>query len=401
MLNVPTLVVDREAQVGDSWRKRYSRLVLHDPVWYDHMPYLSFPDNWPIFTPKDKLAGFFQSYVEIMELNVWTNTELVAASWDEEKKEWAATVRRRVGLDGPYETRVLNPRHIIQATGHAGKKHFPTIDGMSSFKGRLCHSSEFPGATPNSVSKRAIVIGSCNSGLDIAQDFYANGYDVTVVQRSSTCVVSSKSITDIALKGLYSEDGPPTADADLLAWSVPTALSKAQHVQVTAIQNAADAEILRGLAAAGFQTDTGPHGAGLIFKYYQRGGGYYIDVGAGQMITEGKIKIKQGQEVVKVLPEGLELSDGSTMPADEIVLATGFENMRTQTRAIFGDAVADRIGDVWGLDAEGELRTIWRRSGHPGLWVMGGNLAMARYFSRVVALQIKALVEGIASYGEV
>src|SRR5688500_14125655 len=63
MLNIPALMVDQNERVGDNWRKRYRQLVLHDPVWYDHMPYVPFPAHWPVFTPKDKLAEFFEAYV--------------------------------------------------------------------------------------------------------------------------------------------------------------------------------------------------------------------------------------------------------------------------------------------------------------------------------------------------
>jgi hypothetical protein len=133
-------------------------------------------------------------------------------------------------------------------------------------------------------------------------------------------------------------------------------------------------------------------------KYFQRGGGYYIDVGGSQLIIDGKVHVKQGQEISEILPKGLRFADGSEIDADEIVLATGYQNMRSNTRLIFGDKVADRVGDVWGLDQEGEFRTIWRRSGHPGFWFMGGNLALCRYYSRILALQIKAIEEGITTY---
>jgi cation diffusion facilitator CzcD-associated flavoprotein CzcO len=395
MLGVDALIVDREARVGDNWRGRYKRLVLHDPVWYDHLPYLNFPDNWPVFTPKDKLADWFETYVNTFELNVWTKTELVSSSWDEDKKRWAVTLERQVG--DKKETRTVRPRHIIQATGHSGKKNFPTINGMDSFQGRLCHSSEFPGATPNSKGKRAIVVGSCNSGHDIAQDYYDHGYDVTMVQRSSTCVVSSDSITEIGLKSLYSEGSLPVDDADLLNWSLPSELAKRQQIQVLTVQNDHDRQTLEGLAKVGFVWDKGPNDAGLLYKYFQRGGGYYIDIGCSQLIIDGKIKIKQGQEIDEVLPDGIKFADGSVLPADEVIFATGYQNMRTQARIIFGDKVADRLNDVWGFDEEGEFRTIWRRSGHPGFWFMGGNLALSRYYSLLLALQIKAQEEGFTS----
>jgi cation diffusion facilitator CzcD-associated flavoprotein CzcO len=398
MLNVDTLVVDREDRIGDSWRQRYHQLVLHDPVWYDHLPYIPFPSTWPIFTPKDKLADFFESYVKLLELNVWTKTSLSSSSWDESKKQWTVTLQRQKE-DGSTETRTLHPRHVILATGHSGKKNFPSIKGMDTFQGdRLCHSSEFSGAKSEPKGKKAIVVGCCNSGHDIAQDFYEKGYDVTIVQRSSTCVISSEAITEIGLKGLYDENGPPVEDADLWMLGIPLEILKAQQIKVTALQNKHDAKVLEGLEKAGFKLDKGPNDAGLFFKYFQRGGGYYIDVGASQLIVDGKIKIKQGQEISRVLPHGLEFADGSQLEADEIVFATGYQNMRSQAREILGDEVADRVGDIWGFDEEGELRTIWRRSGHPGFWFMGGNLALCRYYSRILALQIKALEEGISRY---
>lgn len=395
MLNIPTLMIDQNERVGDNWRKRYRQLVLHDPVWYDHMPYIPFPAHWPVFTPKDKLAEFFEAYVNLLELNAWTSTDLKSTAWDETKKQWTVEVQRRKP-DGSVETRTLHPKHIVQATGHSGKKNFPNVKGMDGFKGdRLCHSSEHPGANPASKGKKAIVVGCCNSGHDIAQDFFEKGYDITIVQRSTTCVISSEAICNIGLKGLYDEDGPPTDDADMALWSMPSELFKVQQRKVTKTQHEHDKKLLDGLRAVGFKTDSGPMDAGLLMKYFQRGGGYYIDVGASQLIIDGKIKVKQGQEIAEILPNGIKFADGSVLEADEIVFATGYQNMRTQAREIFGNEVADRLNDVWGFNEEGEFRTMWQKSGHPGLWFMGGNLAISRFYSRILALQIKAIEEGI------
>lgn len=398
MLGVDTLMIDANARVGDNWRKRYRQLVLHDPVWYDHMPYLNFPAHWPIFTPKDKLAGFFEAYVELLELDVWTSTTLTSPTWDEREQRWNVTLHR-IQEDGTVTNRVIHPKHIIQASGHSGKKNFPKMKGLSDFQGdRLCHSSDFTGAKEGR-GKKAIVVGSCNSGHDIAQDFYEKGYDVTMVQRSTTCVVSSKAIVDIALKGLYDEDGPPVDDADLWLHGLPMELFKAQQIKVAKKQAEQDRDLLTGLEKAGFRLDRGPSETGLFLKYFQRGGGYYIDVGASQLIIDGKIKIKQGQEITEVLPHGLRFADGSELEADEIVFATGYQNMKSQAELIFGRAVSDRVNSVWGFNEEGEFRTMWQQSGHPGFWFTGGNLAAARYYSRILALQIKAVDEGMLVYG--
>ncbi len=395
MLQVPTLIIDSNDAVGDNWRKRYHQLVLHDPVWYDHMPYIKFPDHWPVFTPKDKLAEWFDSYAKSLELNIWMKSTLKESSWNEEKQEWDVVVSR-VKPDGSSETRTLHPKHIIQATGHSGKMYFPNIPGRDKFSGDLlCHSSEFPGAREGGQGKKAVVIGACNSSHDICHDYVEKGYDVTMVQRSSTSVVSSDAAVKILLGGVFEENGPPTEDADIWLWGWPSEVFKSIHLDVTKIQSDFDAPLLGGLEKAGFKTDKGPDDAGLVIKYFQRGGGYYFDVGASQLIIDGKIKVKQGQEVTEILPHGLKFGDGTELEADEIIFATGYENMRTQARIIFGDEVADRVGDLWGWDEEGEFRGFWRFSGHPGFWFQGGNLAICRYFSRILALQIKAEVEGL------
>lgn len=92
-------------------------------------------------------------------------------------------------------------------------------------------------------------------------------------------------------------------------------------------------------------------------KYFQRGGGYYIDVGASQLIVDGKIKVKQGQEITEVKPHGLLFADGTELPADEIVFATGYENMRGTARKIFGDELADRVKVKFPLLAQPLLPT--------------------------------------------
>ncbi|KAL8935106.1 MAG: hypothetical protein Q9216_005582 [Gyalolechia sp. 2 TL-2023] len=375
-------------------------LVLHDPVWYDHLPYVPFPSHWPVFTPKDKLADWFDSYARLMELNVWTSTTLNDAQWDETKRQWKVTITRKKA-NGEIESRTLHPRHIIQATGHSGEMMMPSIKGMDTFKGgNLCHSSQFKGAqkVPEGQKKRAIVVGCCNSGHDIAQDFYEHGYDVSIVQRSSTYVMSSKAGLAVLLGGLYEEGGPETEDADLMFMSIPNPMLKRMHQDATAEISKRDAALHRGLDKAGFKVDDGPDDAGFFMKYFQRGGGYYIDVGCSQLIIDGKIKVKQGREIEEVKPNGLLFADGDFLEADDIIFATGYDNMRGTARKIFGDELADRVNDVWGFDQEGELRTMWRRTGHPGFWFFGGNLALCRYYSRMLALQIKAMEEGIMRY---
>lgn len=133
------------------------------------------------------------------------------------------------------------------------------------------------------------------------------------------------------------------------------------------------------------------------FKFLQYAGGSYIDVGASQLIIDGHIKVRQGA-VTRIMPNSLLLDNGIELPTDEVIFATGYSSMLETTKKIMGAEFAKRLTEVWGIDAGGELRSIWRGSGHPGYWFAGGNFALCRYYSRMLALQIKAIEEGIMSY---
>jgi putative flavoprotein involved in K+ transport len=283
---------------------------------------------------------------------------------------------------------------VVLATGMSGVPYIPHFPGEDAFAGTLVHSSRHTGGALY-AGKKALVVGSGNSAHDIAQEFHEHGADVTLLQRSSTYVMSSEHGIATLFAGLYEEGGPPTADADLIFASIPYPMLGELHRGATQQIAELDAELLAGLASRGFALDYGEDGTGLFLKYLRRGGGYYIDVGCSELIAAGKVGVKHGVEIERFTPDGVEFTDGTSLKADVVVLATGYQNMRESARALLGDAVADRCTPVWGLDDEGELRTMWRRSGHPGFWFMGGNLNQARHYSQFLALQIKAIEEGI------
>ena len=163
------------------------------------MPYLKFPDNWPVFSPKDKIADWLESYTKIMELNYWPSTEAKSASYDEDSKEWAVNVER----DG--QAVVLHPKQLVLATGMSGKPNLPSFPGMDRFRGDQHHSSGHPG--PDAYKgKRCVVIGSNNSAFDICGALWEAGADVTMVQRSSTHIARSDALMEIGLAALYSEE---------------------------------------------------------------------------------------------------------------------------------------------------------------------------------------------------
>ena len=219
-LNVDTLIVDREKRIGDNWRKRYHALTLHNQVQVNHLPYMHFPPNWPTYIPKDKLANWFEAYVEAMELNFWTETEFEGGSYDEKEGRWTVTLRR---ADGGKRT--MHPRHVVLATGVSGIPSVPEIAGLKDFAGKVMHSSQYDDGE-NWKGKRAIVIGTGNSGHDIAQDLHSSGANVTLFQRSSTLVVSIEPSAQLVYAP-YNEG--TLEDNDLIATSMPLKLARKSH----------------------------------------------------------------------------------------------------------------------------------------------------------------------------
>ena len=385
-LRIDTLIVDREARIGDNWRHRYHALTLHNQVQVNHLPYMPFPPNWPVYIPKDKLANWFEAYVESMELNYWTGTEFESGSYDEAAGRWSVVLRR---ADGSQRT--MHPRHVVLATGVSGIPNLPDIPSLKNFAGTVLHSSQYSDGEAWK-GKKALVIGTGNSGHDIAQDLHSSGAHVTLVQRSPTLITNIEPSAQLAY-ATYNEG--TLEDNDLIATSMPLALAKRSHVMLTEQSKKLDKELLDGLARVGFKLDFGDGGTGWQFKYLTRGGGYYFNVGCSDLVVRGEIGLRQFSDIEAFVAEGARMKSGETLAADLIVLATGYKGQQHLVRKLFGDEVAERVGPIWGFGEKEELRNMYTRTGQPGLWFIAGSLAQCRINSKYLALQIKACEEGL------
>ena len=386
-LQVDALIVDREQRVGDNWRNRYHALVLHNQTHVNHLPYMPFPPNWPAYLPKDKVAGWFEAYVESMELNYWTASEFEGGSYDNDKQRWSVTVRRADG-----SARDLHPRHIVMATGVSGIPNLPDIPSLRNFSGTILHSSQY-GHGSAWKNKKALVIGSGNSGHDVAQDLHASGASVTLVQRRSTMVVNVEPSAQLPY-ALYDE-GPPLEDCDLITMSMPLALAKTSHIKLTEQAKQLDQPLLDSLAQRGFKLDFGDDGAGWQFKYLTRGGGYYFNVGCSDLIVNGEVGLAQFSDIAEFVGQGARMRSGEILAADLIVLATGYEGQERLVGKLFGAEVAGRVGPIWGFGDGQELRNMFMRTPQPGLWFIAGSFAQCRIYSKYLGLQIKACELGL------
>jgi cation diffusion facilitator CzcD-associated flavoprotein CzcO len=385
-LSIDTLIVDREKRVGDNWRKRYHALTLHNQVQVNHLPYMPFPPNWPVYIPKDKLANWFESYVDAMELNFWTGTGFESGAYDASEGRWSVVLRQ-----GDGSTRTMRPRHVVMATGVSGIAHLPDIPTLKNFAGTVLHSSRYSDGE-DWKGKKAIVIGTGNSGHDIAQDLHSSGAKVTLIQRSSTLITNIEPSAQLAYAN-YNEG--TLEDNDLIATSMPLKLMRKTHQMITEQSKQLDKDLLDGLAAVGFKLDYGEDDTGWQFKYLTRGGGYYFNVGCADMVARREIALRQFADIESFVSEGVRMRNGEVLAAKLIVLATGYKPQEILVQHLFGDEVAARVGPIWGFGDGQELRNMYARTGQPGLWFIAGSLAQCRINSKFLALQIKAIEEGL------
>ena len=361
---------------------------------------MPFPDNWPVFAPKDKIGDWLEMYTKVMEVPYWSSTTCTSASFDEKTQEWTVEVNRN------GEKLTLRPKQLVMATGMSGKANVPTFPGQDKFLGDQHHSSKHPGPDQY-VGKKVVVIGANNSSHDICGALWENGIDVTMVQRSSTHIVKSDSLMDLGLGDLYSERalaaGMTTHKADLTFGSLPYRIMHEFQIPVYDAIRERDKDFYDRLEKAGFEHDWGDDGSGLFMKYLRRGSGYYIDVGAAELVANGDIKLAHGN-IRELTENSVILEDGTELPADVVVYATGYGSMNGWVADLIGQDTADKVGKVWGLGSnttkdpgpwEGEQRNMWKPTQQEALWFHGGNLHQSRHYSLYLALQLKARYEGI------
>ncbi|EKM60229.1 uncharacterized protein PHACADRAFT_203476 [Phanerochaete carnosa HHB-10118-sp] len=388
-LGVSNLVVEADERVGDNWRKRHEKLSLHGPIWQSHLPYLPFPATWPVFVPAKKFANWLELYADALEINVQTSTSAISIRRSDDMQKWDVTLQRSDGSQ-----RLLSVKHVVVAVGWPFKR--TTFAGQDDFAGTIVHSVDFRSAAPY-VGKKVVVIGACSSAHDAASDCASLGIDVTMHQRSRTFVMS---INPSCLRAIPSEEWEtaPIEDVDRSKFALPIPLAKLFAKRAASLTRSDDQEMLEGLEKAGYRTSNGEEDLGA-FWHLLRAKGHYLDRGACQQIIDGKIKIKSGVDVERFTPTGVRFSDGTELEADVIVVATGYDDARLVIRDLFSGAVSlDNIPQIWGFDdATGEVHGIFRdlTPALPDVWPFLGGLVWARWFSKHVALQIKAKLVGL------
>ena len=391
-MGVSVLTIDAHPRLGDVWRNRYHTLQLHNEVYSIDFPYIRFPETWPVFVPKDMYADWIEFYARAMELPVWTATRFEGAHRDDKAQRWGARLRRTDGTE-----RILRPKHIVMATGGvSGRKQYPKLPGLENFAGLVAHSADVR-PDESFSGKKVIVVGTSTSGHDVARELCERGCRVTMVQRSPTVVVNIDPAN--LIYSVYKE-GRSIDEVDVVSIANNFDATISSYRLFTDMVEAMDRELLDALHQIGFKTERGYRDGGYFANYLHRGGGYYLNVGASELLISGEIGLVQNDDIAHYEPGGARMKNGAFLEADVIVLATGYMNQEVDIRDYFGADIAARVGKVWGWDEGGELRRAWRPTGQNGLWLQLGGVPQCRTYSKFLALQIVAELHGLKPAGK-
>ncbi|KAF4886350.1 putative indole-3-pyruvate monooxygenase YUCCA3 [Colletotrichum fructicola] len=399
-LNVDYVVVDRNKQVGDNWRLRYDCMRFHTFKSFCQTPYIPYPDEASDALTKDELADQIHAFAHEFDLNqrILHQSSIVATSYDAGKKLWS--VRIADGVRGCE--RVVTCRCLVVATG-AGFSgvNVPDLPGRDKFRGAIIHSTEYGNGKQlvDAGAKSVIVVGSANTAFDIMPDCHKAGLQTTMIQRSPTYVVPMSYFAHPMGLGAY--EFLPIEDCDAVVSGGPLAVGGPLLALCHGMQAMEEPKRYDEVRRAGLQVEDSLTGD-LLINLIDRCGGHFVDMGKGiELITTGQVGIRSGVVPAGYTADGVLLSDGSEVKTDAVVWCTGFGNLdvRKSLPDILGkgaEQFASKMESTWGVDAEGETRGLWKRQPDvDNIYVFAGGTGQHRWFSKVIALQIKGMLEGI------
>lgn len=382
-LGVSYIALEKYSEIGGNWTNRYESVKLHTSRSFCQLPFeKTWGPEYPYFLSGEQLAEGYAKYVKKFDLNVQLSSSVEKAFWNEKEKWW--TVR----VVSNNQTGSLTSRHLVLATGAGGSMpKMPRLANKQAFQGEVLHSVDYRNAT-GWKGKSCLIIGSANTAHDIAEDMLdADVESVTMVQRSPTPtlpIAYYRYVND----PLYN-DNIPTEISDRINYSsTPIPIFRLLVLQAIGFLASQDSDYFDALDRVGFKNERVCDLANVL---NERFGGHHLDVGASAKVAQGLIRVKSDAPLTAWNEKGLEFGDGSTLDADVVVFATGFEgNMRKMAETLLDKKVTDLMDDCFQVDAEGELIGAWKAMKQPNVWYTGADLGRARFFSRFLALQIKA-----------
>ncbi|KAK4897097.1 hypothetical protein LTR27_004990 [Elasticomyces elasticus] len=388
-LGIKYLLLERRPEIGDVWNTRYESLRWHTSKHYGSLPFgHTYPEEDDYMLPAKRIGAGHRAWAKKYQINLLTNADVESASWDEATQLWT------VDASLPASKQSFTTRHLVLSVGPGHLTPIlpewaaPDKVTASGFRGTIVHGSQYKSCGPW-VGKHGVVVGTANTGHDVAEDMANASMTTTMIQRGATFIFPVEWLHHA--EDIHYNPNMDPADADKESFTYPNKIMREiiNRAVWTGIKYNPDR--FDALEAAGFKVDR----YGDIYNnLYVRFGGHYVDIGASARIAKGEIKVNT-RSVCSLNESGVVFDDGSEISADLVVLCTGFDHdFRCDAAKIVGTDVAESMDDFWGVDGEGEIRGHAKFAGHPNLYYHGGDIRMGRFFSRFVALQIQADVLG-------
>ena len=282
-------MIDKNDRIGDNWRKRYPTLALHTirthharesshelstetsslTGFSTSVLYSPYPTNWPTFTPRDKLADWLESYATAQDLVVWTKSTV-----DGQPIYHSDTGKWEVSINHDGRKVQIQPVHIVMATGTLGDPYLPSFASQGTFSGATFHASQYQGGAQY-AGKKVVLVGAGNTSIDLCQDLVVHkAAEVTMVQRSSTCVTSGDKVAE-KLAHFWPE-GVPVEYGDFNFGSLPLGHFKKLMIAQTDAMWEEEKELHDKLRKGGLALNMGPEGQGQLLRVWERGGGKHM-----------------------------------------------------------------------------------------------------------------------------
>jgi indole-3-pyruvate monooxygenase len=342
------VVLEREPTVASSWHKHYDRLHLHTLKQLSALPFTPWARETPKYPSRAQMVEYLLQYAAQHQVKPRLGVRV----------HWVQRAGDRFTLETSAGT--LTPRFVVVATGNNAVPVKPDFFGLEGFAGLVVHAKDYKNAQPY-AGKRTLVVGSGNSGAEIALDLAEHGVDVAMVVRGPVHVVPRD------ILGLSSQ-----ATGVLLS------------VLPIAMRDAIVGTVMRVMVGDLSRWGIVRPKIGINQMIVDLGRIPMLDIGTIAKVKQGKIRVLPG--VKAVFADRIQFADGGTHPFDAIVLATGYTPGLESMIEGF-ETMADSRGRPPHLGAESEVL---------GLFFVGfQNTATGAL--REIALEARRVADSIKS----
>ncbi len=286
--NIPFEIIDARDKVASAWHDHYDRLHLHTVKQWSHLPHLPFPENYPLYVPKQKLIDYFEQYINKFNIKPSFNKQVEAIS-KMEKGRW------KIELNNDEK---LEAKRVIIATGTNRVPNVPTWENQENFKGKVVHSKLYKNAMAYK-NQKVLVVGMGNTGAEIALDLAEQGNETYLSVRGPVSIVPR----DL--------NGRPVQVTSKQLEKLPFGFGRWLGTQIRKLY-------FGNLKPYGLQSSS----LDPISQLKETGKTPVVDIGTVAAIKAGKIKVIPA--IKRFLSKGVLATDGTEIEIDAVILATGY-----------------------------------------------------------------------------